>query len=904
MPNASQTTSNFKGDNLSVNMFGAVGDGIIGFGSIAAGSNLFTTTEGTLYEVNVGNTISIASAGLGGVPLTSTIIGFLSSSQVLIADTASVTVTGVHSIWGTDNTQTFQNAMNAVPQMSSPVIRIPPSAGVYIIRTVYVNSGLTICGGGWIDILDDGTTTGRSLFLDSTYDVTIRDITISSTNAGARTGVYGNIRLLNTTHTQIKNCTIIGSSSVGIHAINAEDLLIEGNTVFFTLADGIHVSRGSSRVRIVHNCIHDTGDDGIGLIGYISLDGVTSYPPMQEIVVADNNIYNINVASAGRGIALYGVIGGVVVNNTINGTISAGILVGAVLGSDPTNATHMCYQIVIADNITLNNSLAGIYVSYARAVKVVHNYVDQQINDGISVASVAKDVSVRDNIVGTTGGRGIIATQQNSTDSRLILELFTNVGDLGWADVGVSFVDISENTVRVTINESITCQGEIGFFSTDMSVTDNRLEKPVTRGIFLEYCSNSIVSGNDVEAPTEEGILLSSTTQCLVLGNMVLGGGYIGISFVTATYCEASGNMVMNNAGGGIYVGPTSGTCYITGNVTVGNTTFQVQLDLTIDTSIKFNNFGDDWTGLYFNWPRVGPGPSSTPLFGFQINGLLFVSSVGSPEGSVTAPVGSYYLRADASALQSMYIKQSGSGSTGWIQIGTVPSGGTGLSTLTTHGVLIGEGSANVNVTGAGTTGQFLGANTGADPTWQTLTVPALPISVPNGGTGDTSLTAHGVLLGEATSPVVATAAGNVGQPFLSGGVSADGAYGSLEHLEGDASGGLTCTTSFADIPGATITLDKTGVYIIVGEFDMFTDLVANVVQGRLNVAGAAYGQLASLTISSSASTLTIESVQSKIWVYPNTGSNVAKLQAQKLGSSGTGQINQANTSIKAVFLG
>lgn len=49
----------------------------------------------------------------------------------------------------------------------------------------------------------------------------------------------------------------------------------------------------------------------------------------------------------------------------------------------------------------------------------------------------------------------------------------------------------------------------------------------------------------------------------------------------------------------------------------------------------------------------------------------------------------------------------------------TVPNGGTGVATATAHGVLLGEGAAAVGVTAAGTTGQVLTGVTGADPTWQ-----------------------------------------------------------------------------------------------------------------------------------------------------------------------------------------
>lgn len=50
----------------------------------------------------------------------------------------------------------------------------------------------------------------------------------------------------------------------------------------------------------------------------------------------------------------------------------------------------------------------------------------------------------------------------------------------------------------------------------------------------------------------------------------------------------------------------------------------------------------------------------------------------------------------------------------------TVPLGGTGLTTITAHGVLVGEGTSAVAATSAGTTGQVLTSNgASADPTFQ-----------------------------------------------------------------------------------------------------------------------------------------------------------------------------------------
>ena len=48
-------------------------------------------------------------------------------------------------------------------------------------------------------------------------------------------------------------------------------------------------------------------------------------------------------------------------------------------------------------------------------------------------------------------------------------------------------------------------------------------------------------------------------------------------------------------------------------------------------------------------------------------SGPLWASGTGSPEGVVTAPIGSYYSRTDGGTGTSFYVKESGTGSTGWV---------------------------------------------------------------------------------------------------------------------------------------------------------------------------------------------------------------------------------------------
>lgn len=63
-------------------------------------------------------------------------------------------------------------------------------------------------------------------------------------------------------------------------------------------------------------------------------------------------------------------------------------------------------------------------------------------------------------------------------------------------------------------------------------------------------------------------------------------------------------------------------------------------------------------TGM-FN-PIAGGGVTFT-------EGPIIRAGSGSPEGVVTAPVGSLYLRSDGGDGTSMYVKESGTGNTGWV---------------------------------------------------------------------------------------------------------------------------------------------------------------------------------------------------------------------------------------------
>jgi hypothetical protein len=74
------------------------------------------------------------------------------------------------------------------------------------------------------------------------------------------------------------------------------------------------------------------------------------------------------------------------------------------------------------------------------------------------------------------------------------------------------------------------------------------------------------------------------------------------------------------------------------------------------------------------------PGATNTPSLwfqndgmlinknnGFSLDGVFWSKGTGTPEGVVTAPVGSLFSRTDGGAGSVFYVKETGSGNTGWV---------------------------------------------------------------------------------------------------------------------------------------------------------------------------------------------------------------------------------------------
>lgn len=194
-----------------------------------------------------------------------------------------------------------------------------------------------------------------------------------------------------------------------------------------------------------------------------------------------------------------------------------------------------------------------------------------------------------------------------------------------------------------------------------------------------------------------------------------------------------------------------------------GNTTNMWGSGVGVTISTPPFNTVAVWSGaVYEQLTFAGPGGVGVPLVG---------AGAGAPP-----------------AFLALNLAGAGTG----VVTGTLPvgNGGVGLATLTANTVLVGNGTSPVQLAGPGGSGvPLLGAGGGSPPAFNALNLAGgasiitgtLPVG--NGGSGVTTLTAHGVVLGEGGSAFGVTAAGASNTVLMGQGVGSDPVFASTPTL-------------------------------------------------------------------------------------------------------------------------
>lgn len=195
------------------------------------------------------------------------------------------------------------------------------------------------------------------------------------------------------------------------------------------------------------------------------------------------------------------------------------------------------------------------------------------------------------------------------------------------------------------------------------------------------------------ERARQKGIVLG--TNGSVVNNFVILGTHIdncGAGAIDWTYAGSGGGMIIAHVyedaatakSGGPYAGtmPAGVTSKIAHETSGGLTEYSVENSYASGViygsaadqpSFKVSEYYGGATGDVFRVEGAWDG-SENPVYmsvypsGLQLaSGLFQFVGAGSPEGVYTAPIGSLYLRTDGGASTSLYVKESGTGNTGWV---------------------------------------------------------------------------------------------------------------------------------------------------------------------------------------------------------------------------------------------
>jgi hypothetical protein len=205
----------------------------------------------------------------------------------------------------------------------------------------------------------------------------------------------------------------------------------------------------------------------------------------------------------------------------------------------------------------------------------------------------------------------------------------------------------------------------------------------------------------------------------------------------------------------------------------------------------------------------VGPGSID-----IEANGGAIGQTLTGNDGTPRSPVGGNW-----NVLGDGSITVQGSVGTETVQ----------LTGLTNHNLLIGAGTTTITkVAPSATSGvPVISQGAAADPAFGTAVVAG-------GGTGQVTLTNHGVLIGQATSPVAATAAGTAGQVLQSGGASADPTYSTTTYPSTAGTTGTILRSNGTNIVNTTATYPTT-----VSQGDVIYGSASNVISGLAKSASA-----------------------------------------------------------------
>lgn len=402
-----------------------------------------------------------------------------------------------------------------------------------------------------------------------------------------------------------KSSTTVDTNVAGIEASSADNLVVRGVSVTNSAGYGIWVY-DSNNVKVNGCIVTDTNYIGI----FIQPKLVAA--DMLNIDVSGNRV---DRSSLGAGISEGGIkIRGDGTNALYYARVTNNHV---VMPSSPTSTAAICIELwglapksIVANNTTVGGSM-GISVDSSTGVTVTANTVDGPSVYGIELAASPRCAVVGNTIDGASiaqKGVALTGASAQSVGSTIVGNTIINVnGNAIYGYSGSHQVTCSGNNILAIASYAINVEVSDGWTIVGNQINCQSLAK---KGVFLNRSSKATIAGNTILDYTETGVML-----------------YSGVAY-NFDHITISGNVINSS------VGLPVDKILATGS-TIGN-------------NVRF----------------IGNNFQNTLDYG---NNVKFMVGSGSPEGVYAAGVGSIYLDRAGGTSTTLYVKESGTGNTGWV---------------------------------------------------------------------------------------------------------------------------------------------------------------------------------------------------------------------------------------------
>jgi hypothetical protein len=469
-------------------------------------------------------------------------------------------------------------------------------------------------------------------------------------------------------------CNVAGQRFVGYGATITKDATFSGNCVIrlsaenvtwegFTINgtdkadDGVIASAGLSDGMTIRNCVIYNMLYGISATdtSRVTVEGCRVYNVDRYCMRAHNNpatvtrsVTNIRVlnnnfdqSDQDPATSIQSVL---LVRGDVNYFTKDVVIQGNrfIQCLDPANSAQLCCEMRFVDG--------GVFA-------------DNYGKDGAMLVSVACSSNV--------------TVDSNVCDGATFYAIEVAGGDPALTFPGCFNVTVSNNTIhgRERLSYGVGLQGFVS--SSGCIITGNTIEGTAAAagglakaGIFVnEQWDNLVITGNRVDVTTsatgQYGIYLLATTTPItnvaISGNNLNGNsvGEKAIYLRSVQQATVSGNTCPDWTENGVYIDGTDATC---DEITVTGNNFN---GLAATAIGKTGTLGS-YISTYSNPPYRRVGTVTCNDINLDLN-VFEASGTGTPEGAVTAGVGSVFRRTDGGAGTCLYIKESGTGNTGWV---------------------------------------------------------------------------------------------------------------------------------------------------------------------------------------------------------------------------------------------